>query len=189
MNLVMSRRAVFLDKDGTLIPDIPYNADPDKVTLCEHAAEGLGLLAREGFMFIVITNQAGIAKGLFKEADLERVCDKISGLLRSHSITLSALYYCPHNPDPGMPEALRCTCRKPAPGLIFRAAREHGISLKDSWMIGDILNDVEAGNRAGCRTVLINNGNETEWEAGPYRQPDAVAGNLREAAEYILNNL
>src|SRR5262249_12727500 len=88
--------------------------------------------------------------------------------------------YCPHAPDAG------CECRKPADGLLRRAAAERGLSLKDSWMVGDILDDVEAGRRAGCRTVLVDNGNETEWRRSPLREPHLVARNRREAAEMIL---
>jgi D-glycero-D-manno-heptose 1,7-bisphosphate phosphatase len=176
----------FLDKDGTLIPDIPYNIYPDKITLSEHAAEALKLLASQGFQFIVVTNQSGVARGYFKEEDLTRVKDKITRLLQEHSITLSGFYYCPHHYDEVTGE-LTCVCRKPLPGLLLKAAEEKNISLKDSWMIGDILNDVEAGARAGCRTILIDNGNETEWKRGPFRTPSFVAANLKEAASCILS--
>jgi D-glycero-D-manno-heptose 1,7-bisphosphate phosphatase len=182
----MYQKAIFLDKDGTLIPDIPYNIDPDKITLSEHAAEALKLLASQGFQFIVITDQSGVARGYFKEEDLVKVKNKITGLLQEHSITLSGFYYCPHHYDEATGE-LTCVCRKPLPGLLLKAAEEKNISLKNSWMIGDILNDVEAGARAGCRTILIDNGNETEWKQGPFRTPTFVAANLEVAASYILS--
>ena len=94
---------------------------------------------------------------------------------------VDGLYVCPHRPEAG------CACRKPAPGLLSRAAREHGIDLPSSWLIGDILHDVEAGNRAGCRTILLDVGNETEWELAPARIPDLVAGNLLDAARLVIN--
>jgi histidinol phosphatase-like enzyme len=92
---------------------------------------------------------------------------------------LDGFYYCPHAPDAG------CDCRKPAPGMLERAAREHGVDLRASWMIGDILDDVEAGRRAGCRTILLDNGNETEWRDGEQRCPDYVARDLAQAAAII----
>jgi HAD superfamily hydrolase (TIGR01662 family) len=100
--------------------------------------------------------------------------------LRSMLPALDGFYYCPHAPDAG------CACRKPAAGMLHRAALEHGVRLPDSWMIGDILDDVEAGKRAGCRTVLLDNGNETEWQITPERVPDCIARNFAEAAQLVL---
>ncbi len=100
---------------------------------------------------------------------------------------LDGFYYCPHHPGGVMPDyACECSCRKPAPGMVLAAAAEHGIALEASWIIGDILNDVEAGRRAGCQTILIANGNETEWELSRQRLPDWVVGDLQTAAECIL---
>ena len=101
-------------------------------------------------------------------------------------MSLDGFYYCPHHPDGIVPRyAVACDCRKPEPGLIHPAAREHDLALGESWFIGDILDDVEAGRRAGCRTVLIDNGNETEWKRSPLRRPDLVARDLAEAAQFI----
>jgi histidinol-phosphate phosphatase family protein len=104
---------------------------------------------------------------------------EVKGKLRELLPALDAFYYCPHLPEAG------CDCRKPAPGMLERAAREHGVELAQSWMIGDILDDVEAGRRAGCRTILVDNGNETEWRAGESRSPHYVARDLPQAAEII----
>ena len=181
-----SRKAVFIDKDGTLIPNIPYNIDPERITIEDETIEGLRLLKDEGFLFIVISNQSGIAKGYFKEMDLEQVWNKISALLQRHEISIDAFYYCPHEPN-GIVEqyAVECDCRKPLPGMILKAASQLKIDLSQSWMIGDILNDVEAGNRAGCSTILIDNGNETEWQMSEERTPAFIAGNILEAAVHI----
>ena len=181
-----SRKAVFIDKDGTLIPNIPYNIDPGRITIEDETIEGLRLLKDEGFLFIVISNQSGIAKGYFKEMDLEHVWNKISALLQRHEISIDAFYYCPHEPN-GIIEhyAVECDCRKPLPGMILKAASQLKIDLSQSWMIGDILNDVEAGNRAGCSTILIDNGNETEWQMSEERTPAFIAGNILEAAVHI----
>ena len=179
-------KAVFLDKDGTLVPDIPYNVQPQLITLEKGVTEGLQLLARNGYLLVIISNQSGVARGYFQEADLQPVKEKIIALLRQEGIPLHGLYYCPHHPEGSVePYARECNCRKPAPGLILRAAAELQIDLSASWMVGDILHDVEAGNRAGCRTVLINNGNETEWVSGVYRKPYFVAADVREAAALL----
>jgi D-glycero-D-manno-heptose 1,7-bisphosphate phosphatase len=180
------RKAVFLDKDGTIIPNIPYNVDPDRITIDEKTIEGLRLLKEEGFLLIIISNQAGVAKGYFLEEDLEKVWNKISALLQHYQLAIDAFYYCPHEPGGVVSGyAISCPCRKPQPGMILNAASQLRIDLSQSWMIGDILNDVEAGNRAGCCTILIDNGNETEWRMNECRTPAFIAKNILEAAAHI----
>lgn len=179
--------AVFLDKDGTLIDDVPYNVDPDRIRLARGAAEGLPRLAAAGYRVIVVSNQRGVALGLFAEAALECVRDRLRTLLADLGVALDGFYYCPHDTEGRVARYRRdCACRKPAPGLIQRAAREHDICLSQSWFVGDILDDVEAGRRAGCRTLLIDNGNETVWRSGPLRQPHEVAPDMAAAARTIL---
>jgi histidinol-phosphate phosphatase family protein len=180
-------RAVFLDKDGTLIDDVPYNVDPARITLAAGAAEGLSALDRAGYRLIVVSNQAGVARGLFPESALGPVRSRIEALLGAVGVPLAGFYVCPHHPAGVVPAyTLACHCRKPRPGMLRRAAREHGTDLVASWLVGDILDDVEAGRRAGCRTVLIDNGNETEWVLTADRQPHHRAGDLAEAARTIL---
>jgi D-glycero-D-manno-heptose 1,7-bisphosphate phosphatase len=181
-------KAIFIDKDGTLIPDIPYNVNPDMITLQANIVKGLRLLQDEGYRLFIISNQAGVAHGHFSENRLIAVRQKIESLLAANNLVLSGFYYCPHHPDGTVKEyATDCHCRKPMPGMILQAAKEHNINLSESWMIGDILNDVEAGARAGCRTVLINNGNESEWKTGPYRNPTITCNNIDKAAFYIYD--
>jgi D-glycero-D-manno-heptose 1,7-bisphosphate phosphatase len=183
----MNSHAIFLDKDGTLVDNVPNNVDPDRIRLARGAEEGLPRLSEAGYRLIVISNQSGIARGLFTEEAIKIVAERIDQLLWEIGLKLDGFYYCPHHPDGVVPRyAISCDCRKPEAGLIFRAAREHGIGLRESWFVGDILDDVEAGRRAGCRTVLIDNGNETEWRSTPLRWPDLVAGDLAEAARFIL---
>jgi D-glycero-D-manno-heptose 1,7-bisphosphate phosphatase len=182
-------QAIFIDKDGTLIKDVPHNVDPDLIELCDKAGDGLHFLQQLGYHLFVVSNQPGVAKGLFPEEALEPVEVRITELLSQEQVVLDGFYYCPHHPDgirPGY--ATDCDCRKPMPGLLLRAAREHGIDLPRSWMIGDILHDVEAGNRAGCNTVLIDNGNETEWEISAERIPDLVVPDLHAAALAIARH-
>lgn len=178
----MYRKAVFIDKDGTLVRDIPFNTDLKRIVLEEFAVEGLQKLISGGYDLMIITNQPGISLGLIQMHELDAIRMKVTELLEHGNIPLSGFYYCPHSGK----EIPSCNCRKPAPGLILRAAAEQQVNIKESWMIGDILNDVEAGNRAGCRTVLIDNGNETEWTRSVLREPDLMVKNLNEAAEAIL---
>jgi D-glycero-D-manno-heptose 1,7-bisphosphate phosphatase len=180
-------KAIFIDKDGTLVKDIPYNVDPALVILNDNAVQGLQDLKRAGYCFFLISNQSGVALDLFKIRALNAVEEKIAELLRPYDICITAFYFCPHHPE-GIVTAYRkkCNCRKPQPGLIMRAAREYHIDLSKSWMIGDILDDVEAGNLAGCKTVLLNNGNETEWMMHKARTPDYIVADINEAAACIL---
>jgi len=182
----MRRPAVFLDKDGTLIEDVPYCVDPHKLRLLPGALEGLGRLQIAGYQLLVVSNQSGVAHGYFAEAALAAVEARLRALLGAAGIELAGFYYCPHHPAGRVKQyALDCDCRKPAPGLLLRAARELGLELARSWMIGDILHDVEAGHRAGCRAVLIDNGNETEWELTALRAPEVIVADLSQAAAVI----
>lgn len=185
-NVRAMQPAIFLDKDGTVVVDVPYNVNPSLLRLASGAAEGLPRLARH-YRLIIISNQSGIAHGKFDEAALVIVERRLCEMLAEIGAPLAGFYYCPHHPE-GEVAAYRqsCDCRKPQPGLLVRAAAEHGIDTARSWMIGDILNDVEAGRRAGCRTVLIDNGGETEWQLSEFRSPDYTAPDLSAAAEVIL---
>lgn len=179
--------AVFLDKDGTLIPDIPYNINPNLVTLNPGVLDGLYEL-QQHFSLFIISNQSGVAKGFFSIKEVKLVMDHLLQLFRRNDINISGYYFCPHDVNGAInPYTLACNCRKPKPGLLLRAAADHQLDLSESWMIGDILNDVEAGKAAGCRSILIANGNETEWDrAGePLRIPDYTATNFLEAATFI----
>ncbi|PUZ19784.1 D,D-heptose 1,7-bisphosphate phosphatase [Chitinophaga costaii] len=181
------RKAIFLDKDGTLVYNMPHNADPGRIFLQESMVRGLRQLQAAGYLLVVVTNQAGVARGYFPEQHLQQVRLRLENLLAEYGILLDGFYYCPHHPGGCIPQyAYQCDCRKPMPGMFFKAARDLNIDLSDSWMLGDILDDVEAGNRAGCSTVLIDNGNETAWHTGYGRVPDHVAGSINEAAAIIL---
>jgi len=173
-------RAIFIDKDGTLIKDVPYNVNPALIDFEDYAFESLYLLQQQGYYLILVSNQPGIALGYFKEEDLKAVEEKIKNSLLQNNVRLNGFYYCPHASGDN------CNCRKPKPGLLFKAAEDFEIDLSKSWMIGDILNDVEAGRVSDCKTILIDNGNETEWIWSPYRTPHYIAKHLKTAAEIIL---
>jgi len=175
-------KAVFIDKDGTLISDVPYNVNPELIRFEEYAFESLYMLQQKGYHLVVVSNQPGVSLGYFKEEDLKAVEEKIKDSLLEKNVWLNGFYYCPHSPKE------KCNCRKPKPGLFLKAAEEMEIDLSQSWMIGDILNDVEAGKRSHCKTILIDNGNETEWVSNTNRIPDFMVNHLKAAAEIILLN-
>lgn len=182
----METRAIFIDKDGTLVNDVPYNVDPERIELTSKAVEGLRLFTRLGFRLVVVSNQPGVALGYFDENALGKVWQRLDQLLRPEGVVIDGYYYCPHHRVGAVRKYVQaCGCQKPLPGMLLRAASELGIDLADSWMIGDILHDIEAGRRAGCKTVLVDNGNETEWQLSPLRTPDLTVSNLYDAALQI----
>ncbi|WAS89779.1 D-glycero-alpha-D-manno-heptose-1,7-bisphosphate 7-phosphatase [Nannocystis punicea] len=175
------RPAAFLDKDGTLIDDVPYNVDPAHVRLTRGARDGAWSLRAAGYALVVVTNQSGVARGLFSPHDLLGVQARIEDLL---DLELDGFYWCPHLPAGAVPEyAVVCDCRKPAPGLLRRAALDLGLDLARSWMIGDIASDVEAGRRAGCHTALLA---ASPPAPEPRHAPTLVAADLAEAARRIV---
>ncbi|MEA3085065.1 MAG: D-glycero-D-manno-heptose 1,7-bisphosphate phosphatase [Paraburkholderia sp.] len=183
----MMQPAVFLDKDGTLLDDVPYNVDPSLMRFAPGAREALKLLAAQPVALFVISNQSGVALGKFEYSALDQVEAQLHRMFTACGATLGGVYWCPHHPHGRVARySSVCNCRKPAPGLLLRAAHEHRLDLARSWFIGDILNDVEAGNRAGCRTVLLDNGHETEWVDGAQRVPTVRVGDLHEAAQFVL---
>lgn len=184
------RSAVFLDKDGTLIPDIPYNVNVDLITFNDGVIEGLRELQKD-YLLIIVSNQSGVAKGLFTMEALEELKARLIYLFKNYEINISGFYTCPHDPQGTVaPYNIACNCRKPAGGMLLKAARAHNLDLSGSWMIGDILNDVQAGKSAGCRSILIDNGNETEWDlkSSSQRIPDFIASDFLEAVKFITQN-
>lgn len=180
-------KAIFLDKDGTLVKNVPYNVDPGKIEFSPGATLLLSSL-KSSFQFHVVTNQAGVALGLFSEKELIPVQKKLDLMFHAVGATLADFHYCPHHPDAKVSLYKKnCLCRKPGSKLLEDAAFRYQIDLKGSWMIGDILDDIECGKKAGCRTILIDNGNETEWIKGVNRTPDFKVNDLEEAAFIILN--
>lgn len=180
-----AERAVLLDRDGTLVYPRHYPSQPAELVLYPGVASELRALQQAGFRLVVVTNQSGIARGLFTEEALARMHEHLAAELGRAGVQIDGWYYCPHHPDGCIPElARRCECRKPQPGMLLRAARELRLDLGRSWMIGDILADVEAGNRAGCRTVLVDLGTEAPPE-GARRVPSFVARDTHHALRLI----
>jgi histidinol-phosphate phosphatase family protein len=183
----VSTATVLLDKDGTLIENEPMNVDPRRIRLTPGAGKALRRLSRAGFRIGVVSNQPGVAFGQFPEDALRPVESRLRELLLEHHTSLDAFLYCPHHPRGNLATyAVRCDCRKPAPGLLVRAMSVLRAAPARTWMIGDILDDIEAAHRAGCRAILFDSGGESEWLATPARTPDFVTRDFGEAADIII---
>jgi D-glycero-D-manno-heptose 1,7-bisphosphate phosphatase len=182
-----SRRGVFLDRDGTLIELVPYLHDPEEVRLVPGAADALRRLGEAGWARVVVTNQSGIARGYYDLEAVERVHTRMLERLRDEGAELEAIEICPHHPEYGS----ACDCRKPAPGMLSRAARRLGIDPARSWVIGDRWEDIAAGTAIGCRGILVLTGyGRDSVEAGATRDlVDAteIVDDLPAAIERILS--
>jgi histidinol-phosphate phosphatase family protein len=149
------RPAVFLDRDGTVMEDVGYPRDPDAVRLLPGAAAALRELHEAGFALVIVSNQSGLARGIITAEQARAVHERFVALLAAEAVAIDAYRYCPHGPDAG------CACRKPAPGMLLDAARELGVDLTRSVMIGDRASDLEAGRAAGCPTTILIT--DTTW--------------------------
>ena len=186
--------AVFVDRDGTISEEVGYISDLDQFRLMSKSAEAIKLINESGLKIIVITNQAGVARGYFPEEMVRHVHNKMEKLLSEHGAYLDGIYYCPHHPE-GVIEAYRktCECRKPASGLLKRASKDHGIDLAASYVVGDKVTDIEFAHRVGAKAILVLTGygkdelkkiNDTTGE-----NPEFVARDLFDAVKWIMNDL
>lgn len=181
----MALKAVFVDKDGTLVVNVPYNTDPARLRFLPQARATLAALAAEGYALVVVTNQSGLGLGYFSAAQFTLLQSALRQRLHDEAgVQLLDFLHCPHAAGPDGAPA--CWCRKPAPGMLVHAARRHDLDLARSWMIGDTLDDIEAGRRAGCRTLLLDSGGETQWRRSPMRMPHAHCRSWQEARFAIL---
>ncbi len=180
------RRAVFLDRDCTVFEDLEYSADIGRLKLLPGAVEGLKRLQEAGYALVIVTNQAGIARGFFTEPELVALHDHMRKWLADQGVRVEGIYSCPHFPEGVVEKYVRpCDCRKPQPGMLLRAAREIGIDLAASWMIGDRPTDIAAGKAAGCRTIRVLSKHPPQ-PGDP--KPDFDARDLVEAADTILES-
>ena len=190
----MSDKAIFLDRDDTLIEDPGYISDPDQVKLLDGVPEALIQLKSLGYKLIVVSNQSGIARGILTEKKLEKIHDRLKQLLADKNAYLDNIYYCPYHPD-GIVQKYRkeSNCRKPNPGMLLRAYAEMKIDLENSWCIGDSMRDVEAGAKAGCKTILVDVPNRSKSEDLLTHKssvtPDFKAINMKEAVNIIKKYL
>jgi D-glycero-D-manno-heptose 1,7-bisphosphate phosphatase len=187
----MPRRAVFLDRDGTLNEDPGYIGEPEKVKLYPNTGETLSLLKNDlNFSLIVISNQSGIGRGLITRENVDAVNRKVNGLLKQFDVEIDAFYYCPYHPDYNTPE--ECTCRKPSPEMVLKAAKDFNIDLKDSYLIGDAVSDIECGINSGVKTILVKTGygKESFYTLQKLNKiPTFVAENILEAGCFIQKDI
>ena len=181
-----SNRAVFLDRDGTINRDVGYTHRVEDLELLPNAAAGLSRMAELGYRLFITTNQSGVARGRFTEADVRAFNAALCAHLQSEGVTIEAAYYCPFHPTEGVGQYRReSPMRKPGDGMIRLAAQQHHLDLPASFVVGDRQSDVLAGQRAGCRTILVRTGmGGSDPEAVP-SPPDYLAADLLEAANYI----
>jgi D-glycero-D-manno-heptose 1,7-bisphosphate phosphatase len=185
----MADKAVFLDRDNTIIEDPGYLSDPDAVKLLPGVELALKSLSQAGYRLVVVTNQSGIARGLLTEAALERIHAEMRRQLAQHNVHLDAVFHCPYHPEGTVEQYAReSDLRKPQPGMLLAAARDLDLDLGRCWMVGDRGRDIEAGQRAGCRTVRIRSrpshtpGEKDDEDV----QADFNARNLVDAARVVL---
>jgi len=187
----MGRRAIIMDRDGTVCEEVGYVNHVDRVRLLPGSAEAIHAANEAGFQTVVVTNQAGVARGYFAESLVDEVHDRVRELLAAEGARLDGIYYCPHHPDVGAPAYRKaCACRKPLPGMLERARDEMGIDLPTSYMVGDSVKDLEAGHRAGTTNVLVLTGygkGELEYQSHAWPvEPNHVAADLLAAVGWIL---
>lgn len=180
------RRAVFLDRDGTICEEMGYVNHVARLQVFPYAAAAIRRLNEAEIPVIVVTNQSGVARGIFPESLVHEVHNKMVTELASGGARVDAIYFCPHKTEDA------CECRKPNPGLLERAACEHGLDLAASWIVGDRYADLEMSHAAGGRGILVMTGygrGEYELHRSRWpRQPDALAEDLAEAVQHILND-
>jgi len=179
MKMTEKKKAIFLDRDGVINKEVSYLSNPNDFEFIEGSIEALKILKQKGFLIIIITNQAGIARGFFTEETLEAIHSKMIRILKQNNIELDDIYYCPHHPDfTGL-----CDCRKPNTGMLLKAQLEYNIDLTNSYIVGDTLNDIQTGKAARCKTVLVltGYGKEEQKNIGTII-PDMIFKNLKEFA-------
>lgn len=180
--VVRRRAAVFLDRDGTLIQEADYLADPDGVVLIEGVIEALRRLRAAGFTLVVVTNQSGIARGLYDESDYRAVAARLDRVLEAAGVAVDATYHCPHHPD----HSGACECRKPGLGMHRRAARDLGLDLRRSVYVGDKLTDVLPAEETGGRGYLVRTGYGGRVEPSAVPEGVEIVDDLSAAVDHIL---
>ena len=180
------KRVIFLDKDGTLIEDLPYNVDPRRIRLAPGAREALATWSAQRWPIAIVTNQSGVARGYFTLEELGAVERHLQATVEELGGTWGGFWACPHLPDGINEYAIDCDCRKPEPRLIRDAAAKLGVRPEDGWFIGDTWMDMAAGRAAGCRTILVG----PEWRRAssypPEAQPDHAVPDLAAAARITV---
>lgn len=177
-------KAVFLDRDGTINREVNYLHRIEDLELLPNVEPALFRLLQLGFQLVVVTNQAGVARGYFTERHVQSLHDHLQNQLKDSGVEIAGFYYCPHHPTEGLGTyRLDCECRKPKPGMLVQAAQDLNIDLTQSYMVGDRLSDLQAGQGAGCRSILVRTGYGNQQEAKAKGYP--VCSDLMAAADWI----
>ncbi len=180
-------KACFLDRDGVLIEEKNYLYSISDIYIFPETYEALKLLKNKGFKIIVVTNQAGVAKGYYDENAIGLVHKEMDRLFAIESVAVDAYYYCPHHPKAKIKEyALKCDCRKPAPGMILQAVKDFDIDLTKSFLVGDKISDIEAASNAGCIGIMVKTGHGKEQIDKAQREGFIIKENILDAVKYFL---
>ena len=181
-------KACFLDRDGVLIEEVNYLSSPDQVHVFPESIRALILLRKNGYKIIVVTNQAGVARGYFTEKGISIVHSEIDRQLELHDLSVDAYYYCPHHPE-GTVDGynIECDCRKPKPKMILQAVKDFNIDLENSFLIGDKISDLLAAKNAGCSAALVKTGHGLEHTEKAQLQNFPILKNIEDAVKYFLS--
>jgi len=184
-----SQKAVFFDRDGVVIRQVDFLIKPRQLKLLPNVSRVIKFLNRFGFLVVVITNQPVVARGLIRPEGIDKIHTALIGRLKKQGAEINAVYFCPHHPNATLKKyRKRCRCRKPQPGMILKAAKEHHINLKKSFMVGDALIDIVAGKRAGLKTILVKTGpghSRLDKRYAKNFKPDFIVENLNEIVKII----
>ena len=180
--MINRKMAIFLDRDGVINKEVNYLSNPEDFEFISGSIEALKILKQKGYLLIVVTNQAGIARGYFTERNLEEIHNKMRKILLKNNVRLDGIFYCPHHPD----FTGKCSCRKPNPGMLINAKTRYNIDLEKSYIVGDTLADIQTGIAIHCKTVLVLTGyGAKELNSIKKIKPDMIFENLYEFAKKI----
>jgi D-glycero-D-manno-heptose 1,7-bisphosphate phosphatase len=185
-----SNWAVFFDRDGTINEEVNYLSHPSQLNLIPGASEAIQILNEKNIPVIIVTNQSGIARGYFDEEQLNTINDYLRQILLAAGAVIDDIYYCPHHPEAEIATyKMNCDCRKPNPGMLTKAAKKWQLDISHSFLIGDKASDIVAGQRAGCKTILVKSGHGSNelsgWGDIPY--PDCVVDNILDAVQWAMS--
>ncbi len=179
-------KACFLDRDGVVNEEVDYLSDPDKAIIITGSAQAIKKLRQHGYLAIVVSNQAGVARGLYRVEDVHKVNERIQDLLNKEGAMIDEYYFCPHHPE----FSGACKCRKPEPGMLLQAAKKYAIDLTQSFMVGDRISDLEAAQRAGCKNCyLVRTGYGAEVIKSQNPAGVKISDNLAAAVDDFFDHL
>lgn len=184
---MIGRKTVFLDRDGTINVEKNYLYRPEEFKFIPKAPDAIKMLNQAGYQVIVVSNQAGVARGYYTEEDVGKLHHYVNELLKNYNAHIDAFYYCPHHPEAGVGKyKVKCHCRKPETGLFEKACADFPVDIENSWMIGDNVGDIEAGNRFNLRTILVRTGYGSKLEKEGFDRYQYMADDLYDAVKNIV---